>query len=269
MSLLLGWPADRLFTINGRLARLNAARNPRRTATTASALMIGLAMVSLVTVLGTSFQADPERPTGGFGRGRLARLRQRMQHGSGHIQHCLGAFSPEATHRMSQMPELESVMAFRFRPDGARAPDGEQRRVTATDLDLFSRHVDPDVIAGSLSQAGTGDVLVHKDLADDLDIVVGDQLFLEFPGEQEETFEVVALHTEDSVVGPLVVDLSDWGQLMGEGQDNLTTAITAPGIDMDQARSSLESELSDFPQVIVKDEAEYREAELLKSTPSW
>ena len=54
MSLILGWPADRLFNINGRLARLNAARNPRRTATTASALMIGLAMVSLVTVLGTS-----------------------------------------------------------------------------------------------------------------------------------------------------------------------------------------------------------------------
>ncbi len=56
MSLILGWPADRLFSINGRLARLNAARNPRRTATTASALMIGLAMVSLVTVLGTSFK---------------------------------------------------------------------------------------------------------------------------------------------------------------------------------------------------------------------
>ena len=61
------------------------------------------------------------------------------------------------------------------------------------------------------------------------------------------------------MVGPLVVDFSDWDHLMGEGQDNLATAITAPGIEMDQARSSLESELSDFPQVIVKDQAEYRE----------
>lgn len=160
---------------------------------------------------------------------------------------------------MSEMSELESVMAFRFRPDGARAPDGEQHRVTATDLDSFTLHVDPGVVAGTLDGAGPGDVLVHKELADDLDITVGDQLFLEFPGEQMSTFGVVALHTENSVVGPLVVDFSDWDQFMGGTQDNLATAITAPGIDMDQARSSLESELSDFPQVIVKDQAQYRE----------
>ena len=259
MSLFLGWPADRLFTINGRLARLNAARNPRRTATTASALMIGLAMVSLVTVLGTSFKQTLNDQLGDSVEADWLVCVNECNTDLSTFSTALGSFSPEATRKMSQMPELESVMAFRFRPDGARAPDGEQHRVTATDLDLFSRHVDPGIVAGSLSQAGIGNVLVHKDLADDLDIAVGDDLFLEFPGEQEATFEVVALHTEDSVVGPLVVDLSDWGHLMGEGQDNLTTAITAPGIDMDQARSSLESELSGFPQVIVKDQAEYRE----------
>ena len=259
MSLFLGWPADRLFTINGRLARLNAARNPRRTATTASALMIGLAMVSLVTVLGTSFKQTLNDQLGDSVEADWLVCVNECNTDLGTFSTALGAFSPEATQRMAQMPELESVMAFRFRPDGALAPDGEQRRATATDLDSFSPHVDPGVVAGSLEGAGSGDVLVHKDLAEDLDIGVGDHLFLEFPGEQEATFEVVALHTEDSVVGPLVVDFSDWNHLMGEGQDNLATAITAPGIDMDQARSSLESELSDFPQVIVKDQAEYRE----------
>ncbi|MXW57665.1 MAG: ABC transporter permease [Acidimicrobiia bacterium] len=259
MSLFLGWPADRLFTINGRLARLNAARNPRRTATTASALMIGLAMVSLVTVLGTSFKQTLNDQLGDSVEADWLVCVNECNTDLGTFSTALGAFSQEATQRMTEMPELESVMAFQFRPDGARAPDGEQRRVTATDLDSFSPHVNPGVVAGSLEGAGSGDVLVHKDLADDLDIGLGDQLFLEFPGEQEATFEVVALHTEDSVVGPLVVDFSDWGHLMGEGQDNLATAITAPGIDMEQARSSLETELSDFPQVIVKDQVEYQE----------
>ena len=259
MSLFLGWPADRLFTINGRLARLNAARNPRRTATTASALMIGLAMVSLVTVLGTSFKQTLTSQLEDSVEADWLVCVNECNTDLSTFSTAVGAFSQEATQRMSEMPEFESVMAFRFRPNGARAPDGEQRRLTATDLDSFSTHVDPGVVAGTLDRAGPGDVLVHNDLADDLDIAVGDQLLLEFPGEQTSAFEVVALHSEDSVVGPLVVDFGDWDQFMGGTQDNLATAITAAGIDKDQARSSLESELSDYPQVNVKDRAEYRE----------
>ena len=136
MSLILGWPADRLFNINGRMARLNAARNPRRTATTASALMIGLAMVSLVTVLGTSFKQT-----------LYDQLEDSVQADwlvcAGECSNQLGAFSREATQVMSDMPELESVMAYRFRLDGLRTADGEQHWVTATKLDSFSRHVDP------------------------------------------------------------------------------------------------------------------------------
>ncbi|MCY3575801.1 MAG: ABC transporter permease [bacterium] len=260
MSLFLGWPANRLFTINGRLARLNAARNPRRTATTASALMIGLAMVSLVAVLGTSFkqtlnsqledsvQADWLICTGDCSNDTSALSTQ------------LGAFSLEASQRMAGLPELESVENFRFRSDAVRTSDGEQRRITAADLDSFSPHVNPGVVVGSLSQAGLGHVLVEKDLADDLDVAVGDQISLEFPGEQHSTFEVIALHTETSVVGPLVIDTTDWERLELSNQVNLVTAVTAPGIELDQARSAMESILTDYPQVNVKNQAEYRES---------
>jgi putative ABC transport system permease protein len=47
----LGWPAARFFGAPGRLARQNAMRNPARTATTAAALMIGVALVTFVAVL--------------------------------------------------------------------------------------------------------------------------------------------------------------------------------------------------------------------------
>ena len=47
----LGWPATRIGGVAGKLARDNARRNPQRTASTASALMIGLALVTLVAVL--------------------------------------------------------------------------------------------------------------------------------------------------------------------------------------------------------------------------
>jgi putative ABC transport system permease protein len=48
---LLGWPATRIGGTAGTLARENAQRNPQRTASTASALMIGLALVTLVSML--------------------------------------------------------------------------------------------------------------------------------------------------------------------------------------------------------------------------
>jgi len=48
---LLGWPATRIGGTAGALARENAQRNPQRTASTASALMIGLALVTLVSML--------------------------------------------------------------------------------------------------------------------------------------------------------------------------------------------------------------------------
>jgi putative ABC transport system permease protein len=47
----LGWPASRFAGAAGALARDNAQRNPERTASTASALMIGLALVTLVAVI--------------------------------------------------------------------------------------------------------------------------------------------------------------------------------------------------------------------------
>jgi putative ABC transport system permease protein len=54
----LGWPAARFLGAPGRLARENAMRNPSRTATTAAALMIGVALVTFVAVLGQGMKSS-------------------------------------------------------------------------------------------------------------------------------------------------------------------------------------------------------------------
>lgn len=58
---VLGAPIARLRGVSGGLARRNALRSPRRTAATATALMIGVAVVSLFTVLGASLKATLHR----------------------------------------------------------------------------------------------------------------------------------------------------------------------------------------------------------------
>ncbi len=54
----LSVPAQRLHRVTGVLAEQNAIRNPRRTASTAAALMIGLALVSLIAIFGASAKAS-------------------------------------------------------------------------------------------------------------------------------------------------------------------------------------------------------------------
>src|SRR3954454_1206113 len=57
LSTLAGWPLERLRRLTGRLARENAQRNPSRTAITAAALMIGLALVAFVTVFAAGLKS--------------------------------------------------------------------------------------------------------------------------------------------------------------------------------------------------------------------
>ena len=57
----IGGPLARIFGTPGRIGRRNATRSPRRTAQTSAALMIGLMLVSLIAVLGTSLSASTKQ----------------------------------------------------------------------------------------------------------------------------------------------------------------------------------------------------------------
>jgi putative ABC transport system permease protein len=57
LAMAAGWPMERLRRLTGRLARENAQRNPSRTAVTAAALMIGLALVAFVTVFAAGLKS--------------------------------------------------------------------------------------------------------------------------------------------------------------------------------------------------------------------
>jgi putative ABC transport system permease protein len=60
LTSVVGWPARRAGGVAGDLAGANAVRNPRRTASTAAALMIGLTLVTVVAVLGAGMRSSVE-----------------------------------------------------------------------------------------------------------------------------------------------------------------------------------------------------------------
>jgi putative ABC transport system permease protein len=58
LAAVLGWPGTQIGGTAGTLARENAMRNPSRTASTASALMIGLALITFVAILGAGLRSS-------------------------------------------------------------------------------------------------------------------------------------------------------------------------------------------------------------------
>ena len=248
----LGWFPARFFGVSGRLSRQNAARSPRRTASTASALMIGLALISMVTVLGQSFKQT------------LADTLDDSVNADWFIcvDNCnneFAAFSPLAAEAMAARPELASVVSYRFRSEAARTPiDGETQGISSTNLGALALHIDPDVTEGSLSGTGAGQVLLFEDKADDLGVGVGDRVELEFADGQQAGFEVAALFADNTILGAWVIDHADWDRYLTGDLDQFISAITAPGYSAEEARQALEEATVDYPQLEVRDQAEFQ-----------
>ena len=58
LAAVLGAPLPKLLGVDGRMARENALRNPKRTASTASAVMVGVALVGFIAVTAQSVKAS-------------------------------------------------------------------------------------------------------------------------------------------------------------------------------------------------------------------
>src|SRR4051794_24354605 len=69
LASVLGRPGRRIGGVSGSLARENAMRNPGRTASTAAALMIGIALVTFVAGVGDGGRAPPTSRMGQQGEG--------------------------------------------------------------------------------------------------------------------------------------------------------------------------------------------------------
>ncbi|WP_419923831.1 ABC transporter permease [Candidatus Poriferisocius sp.] len=248
----LGWLPARVFGISGELSQQNAARSPRRTASTASALMIGLALVSMVTVLGQSFkQTLADTLEDSVSADWLICV--------GSCNNEFAAFSPLAAETMAARPELDSVISYRFRSEAARTTlDGDTQDILSTDLEALVLHIDPDVSEGSLSGLAPGQLLVHEDKAEDLGVGVGDQVEMEFAGGDRAAFQVAAVYSDNTILGSLVIDRADWDRFLAGSQDQFISAVTAPGYSSDQARAALETVTIDYPQLEVRDQAEFR-----------
>lgn len=249
LSRTIGAPAARFRGIPGRLGRLNAMRNPRRTASTAAALMIGLGLVSFVTIMAaslkTSFAATLDR----------SMKADYIIQGPGGGQY---AFSREVALKMAQKPELQVVSPIRF--SGEFKLDGETKRSDAVDPYTFGDVMDIDLRRGKLVDFLPGTMLVSDRVAEDKDWQVGRRIELVFPRTGAQLMQIVGVYHDDALFSSgYIITLDDYAENAGNDFDNLVLARRAPGVGDTAARAAVDPILAEYPSVTLQDQSEFKE----------
>ncbi len=243
---VLGGPLDRLRGVTGGLARRNALRSPKRTAATASALMIGVAVVSLFTVFGASLKATMDQTvnrsfagdvavsTPGFGAG-----------GSG--------LSPKLAPALAELPEVETAVGL---GKGAARVNGEGRALTVTDPAPFADSFALGRIEGSLDALGDDGIAITRSEADKQHLTVGSRALLAFADGTKETFTVRAVYGRSELAGDYVISRAAWAPHRTQDADSLVSVTFKDGVSTADGRAAVAETARDHgnPDVQTRDE---------------
>ncbi|WP_377644761.1 ABC transporter permease [Oryzobacter terrae] len=239
----LGWVYRRAFGAVGLMAEQNARRNPRRTAATASALMIGVSLVTMMSVLGASTKASLDKS---LAEDIIADYI---------VSNPVGQpFSSAVARDIEAVPGVDQVARIR----GALIQvDGDRDFAAGVDPAVIATVVRPDVVTGTLADLDARAVAISTELAADSGLAVGSTLTLEYAGEEAER-TVVATYVEDAALTADVTMSLEGFEAIGVPPTDRTLYVTAqPGADRAALKRALTEAVADLPTVGVSDQAEF------------
>jgi putative ABC transport system permease protein len=247
LATLVGWPAGRIAGSAGRLARENAIRNPSRTAATAAALMIGLALVSVVAVLGASLKDSANSAVE-----KQIATDYALTHDNG-----FDPFPADAGDTIAAAPGVELASSVRF--DQALAA-GSEVDVTGIEPSKIARFYDFEWAPGSegaLDRLGGDGAIVTDGFADDRDLSMGSRFPIETPSGDTLNVVVRGIYEPpdlDQMLGPVSISQRNFDSSFARPR-NLFTFVNVNGGESDAATTALEGAVAGFPDTKIHTEA--------------
>jgi len=244
---VIGWPIEKLFKVPGALARQNVARAPRRTSSSASALMIGVALVSSTAVFASSLRSS-----------LVATLESAISADYIITDAGFQGLSPVVSETLAEVPELEAVTPIR---GISGQVDGSTKNFGAVDPVAFEKLVDPDLIDGSVADLGPNERLLHKDPAADLGATVGSTVAVVFQNGVDEVLTVAGIFG-DATFGNWLIGLDTLSEVSdAPARDFFVIAKLADGVDAAAGDSAVQAAVEPFPQVNVQTNAEFLDSQ--------
>jgi putative ABC transport system permease protein len=219
MARALGWPVERLTRVVGRLARDNAARNPGRTAVTAAALMVGLALVGFVTIFAAELKATA-----------LDALNREVV-GTYAIYNDQGRLIPAGVAGVvRKVPGVTVVSSVKV--SGARLATIGEVQTNGIQPNSFEKVYRFQWVHGSsqtLRSLGPNDALVEDSFAKSNHLTVGSTLRATTPAGTHATFKVAGVYKGSDILTDWSIRYDTMRRLWGLNQDDVVVANVASG----------------------------------------
>ncbi|MCX5158392.1 ABC transporter permease [Streptomyces sp. NBC_00264] len=246
----LGAPLGRLRGVTGGLARRNALRSPRRTASTATALMIGVAVVSLFTVFGASLKATMNRTVDRSFAGDVAISAPAFGAGG-------SGLSPRLAPAVGRLPQVATAVGL---GKGVAEVDGAGRALTVTDPAALGRVFDLGRVDGSLTGLGTNGIAVSAAEAAERGLRPGSPVRLTFTDGARQDFTVRAVYDRPELAGDYVITRRAWAPHRAQDSDSLIAVSFAPGVSTADGRAAVAKTAAAYGNPDVQTRGEYAES---------
>ena len=247
LSRVIGAPLPRLRGITGQLARENAMRNPKRTAATASALMIGVGLVGFITIFAASTKASFSETVDRVYTGDFVI--------TGSAAFGMGGIDPVLARTAAGLPEVSEVAFIR----GAFVQiDGKPTQILATSPSAF-RFFDVAPLSGAPSDLLAADAIaVHEDKAKDLQLHVGDVVPVVFKDTGFKHLYVRMIYQERQPSGDWLLGTATYDANIADQFDYQVFVKQAPDASPAAALAALERVAADYPGASVFDQEGYK-----------
>ena len=246
---LLGRPLAWLQAVPGELARENAMRNPRRTATTAAALMIGVGLVITIAIFAASAKASIERIIDDSFVGDVV-----VDSGTAGV----GGLSPRLAAELAERPEVDAATGIRvaFAEIG-----GDAALLYSVDPAVSDRLVDVGVVAGSVEAMGATDLAVHTETAAAEGLDLGDTVTVTFPDTGDQALTVAALFEIDDLTGSYFIAHPAFDANVPEAFDVQVWVLGDDGFNDAEVIGAVEDVAAGYPNADVQDLTEFKRAQ--------
>ncbi|MFL5869996.1 MAG: ABC transporter permease [Solirubrobacterales bacterium] len=252
LAALGGWPMERLRGLTGQLARENAQRKPSRTAATAAALMIGLALVTFVTVFAAGIKASVSSAIDRNFQGELV-----LQNTDG-----FSPIPPGAAAAAREVPGVATVSTLRSAE--AKVVDDGKERISGLDPRTAGRVLVLDWENGSpgtLRRLTDRQTVLDQGFADDRGIEVGDRIRLLGQTGRRTSFEVVGEVKDNAdLLGSAVITQRAMARNLDQTDDSFDFVKLVPAADAAVVQARLKAVTkSAFPTADVLNQQELKD----------
>jgi putative ABC transport system permease protein len=236
------------WSVPGKLGRRNSARNPRRTAITAAAVMIGIA---LVTGISTVFASVSTTATRAIDKQLAADLIVAGEQTS----EVAPVIDTAALRRIKELPEVSNAAAVTF--EFFAKANGRDAIVFAyDDWAAARRALKLGTGSGDVTTLGEGQVILDPQTAEDRNLKVGDRVALILP-RGERTYTVVGITTESNANNGFVIPMADAQRLFRTAAPTQAYLKLRDGASQSAVKRQVDEILKDSPEVTVQTRDEF------------